>query len=329
MNSKMLISFLATSLAIVASAIEDKCETPLTQEELAGHWVACEGLGETKDKAIDKALKRGVSMVYGQIMSAEDKMESSSSEKTVSTPVGEASVEMSSESLASKMQTKTAGFVREYKVISVGTDNGGLVKAHVHARIVNPRAGVDGVIFVTRPDADPGLKAELTKIGSRVISGADLCKVAEGALCGALTGSKHFAVRTVKDLALTAANDAVTKEMVGAGMVPTSELLQAGQALTCDFILSTRLEKVSYSQKLGRDKKTKKMGKIRSMKIVLALQLTNVRTGVAAASDTVTLELDNSAIAELLEQDEDADLFMATFQTIVQPLRGWIKKSAK
>lgn len=318
------------TLGVLAYAIDDTCATPLTAEQQADHWVACEGSGTSKDKAIDNAIKRGISMVYGQVMTAEDKMQSSSSETTVTTPAGEASVEVTKESMSSAMAKKTAGFVREYKVISVVPDGKDFLKAHVHARIINPRAGVDGVILVAPPDATIELKSDLIKVGPKTtISGKEICKIAEKALCGALAGSKHFRVCTVSDIAATAANNALTSKLVVSGMVPSSELLQAGQMLTADFILTTHLEKVAYSKKLGQDKKTKKFGQMHSMKVTLGFQLTNVRTGTTAGSDTVTISLDNSEIKEMLEADEDADLLRGVFAALVNPLRGWIKKNAK
>lgn len=326
----ILSSAISVMLVGGVFAMEDKCETPLPAELLADHWVACEGSGTSKDKAIDNALKRGVSMVYGQIMSAEDKMQSASSETAVKTPVGEASVEMTSESMASSMEKKTAGFVREYKVISVVPDGVGFLKAHVHARIINPRTGVDGVILVAPPEATIELKSDLIKVGpNSTVSGREICKIAEKALCGALSGSKHFRVCTVSDIAATAANNEMTGKLVASGMVPSSELLQAGQMLTADFILTTHLEKIAYSKKLGQDKKTKKFGQMQSMKVTLGFQLTNVRTGTTAGSDTVTISLDNSEIKEMLEADEDADLLRGVFAALVNPLRGWIKKYAK
>ncbi len=99
--------------------------------------------------------------------------------------------------------------------------------------------------------------------------------------------------------------------------------------LTCDYILSTRLDKISYSSKLGQNKVTKKFGQVKSMKIVLSFRLTNVRTGTTAANDTLTLTLDNDAIDEMLAADEDADLLKGTLSGIVEPLQEWIREKSK
>ncbi len=318
------------TVGVLAYAIDDTCATPLTAEQQADHWVACEGSGTTKDKAIDEALKRGVSMVYGEVISAEDKARSSMSSTTVTTPQGEATSEVLKESMSSSMESKTAGFVREYKVISSEPDGDGLTKVHVHARIINPRAGIDAVILVAPPEASVELKSDLVKVGPKsTVSGKEICKIAEKALCGALSNSKHFRICTIGDIAATAANNALTSKLVASGMVPNSELLQAGQMLTADFILTTHIESITYSKKLGQDKKTKKFGQMQALKMKLSFQLTNVRTGSSAGSDTAVIALDNSAIKEMLEADEDADLLRAVFGELVRPLRGWIKKNAK
>ena len=330
MKNARIVS-VAISIMLIRSvfAMEDLCNIPLSAEQLADHWIACEGMGASKDKAIDNALKRGISMVYGEVISAEDKARSSISSTTLTTTEGGGSSEVIKESMASSIASKTAGFVREYKVISTEPD-GENIKVHVHARIINPRSGIDAVILVTTPEATVELKSELIKVGPKsMVSGKEICKITEKALCGALSNSKHFRICTIGDIVATAKNNAVTEKLVALGMVPSSELLQAGQMLTADYILTTHLEKIAYSKKLGQDKKTKKFGQIQSMKVKLGFQLTNVRTGACVGSDTGTISLDDGEIKEMLEADEDADLLRGVFATLVKPLSEWIKKNAK
>lgn len=325
MNSKTVSSFLAMALSLTAFAIEDKCGEPLSEAQLADHWVASEGVASDKDGAIDKAINRAVSMVYGEVMSAETELKKHTKELSASGPDGDSRVRMSEKDLKSRMDTKTAGFVREYKVISVEPTDGGL-RAHIHARIINPREGVAGVILVTKPEASISLKSELIKVGpGKSFSGQELGEVAENALCGALADSHRYIPRTIKDIKAAAANNQLTTALVGAGMVPSSELLQAGKILMCDYILSSRIEKISYSKKLGQDKKTKKFGQIQAMKVTISLKLTDVRAGSTAANDTLTLALDNDEIRNMQEVDEDADLFRGVMGGIIEPLTEWIK----
>lgn len=306
-------------------ALDDTCATPLSEAQLADHWVASEGVAPDKDSAIDKAIKRAISMVYGEIMSAETELKKHTKELNASGPDGETNARVSEKDLKTRMDTKTAGFVREYKVISVVPTDSGL-RAHVHARIINPRVGVDGVILVTKPESSISLQSELIKVGpGKTVSGRELGNIAENALCGALADSHRFIPRTVKDIKAAVANNRLTTTLVGAGMVPSSELLQAGKILMCDYILSSRIEEISYSKKLGKDKKTKKFGQIQTMKVKICLKLTDVRAGSTAANDTLTLSLDNEQIKSMQETDEDADLFRGVLGGLVEPLTEWIK----
>ena len=329
MKNKFFAIAVASVFAVAAHAIDDECATPLAEAQLADHWVASDGVKADKDSAIDEALKRAVSMVYGELMSGEKNLETHSSELSVSGPDGDAKLRNKSTTLDTTINTKTAAFVREYRVISAVPVKEG-VKVHVHARIISPRGGVDAVILVTRPEASVELESELIKVGpKRTISGREIAAVAEDALCAALAGSSKFRVCTAKDMKKAIANNKLTTALVGAGMAPSSELLQAGRMLTCDYILSTRLDKISYSSKLGQNKATKKFGQVKSMKIVLGFRLTNVRSGTVAANDTLTLTLDNEAINEMLAADEEADLLKGTLTGMVEPLQEWIKENSK
>lgn len=322
--------FLASVFATAACAIDDECATPLTEAQLADHWVACEGVAADKDSAIDDALRRGVSMVFGQIMSAKTGLSSHYGESSAEGPEGRIKTKERDKSLDTSLKTKTAGFVREFKVISISPDRGDSVKAHVHARIVNPRSGVDAVILITKPETSIELKSAIVKVGpKKSISGSEIANVVEGSLCRALSGSSHFKICTMGDIKTTAANNLMTDTLVEAGMAPSSELLQAGKMLTCDYIMSSKLDDVKFTKKIGQDKVTKKFVPIQQMKIVLTVHLTDVRSGTAVANETLTLDLDNDSIKSLLEEDEESDLIRATLDGVIQPLRTWIKHYTK
>lgn len=323
MNGKMILICLGLVSAVAVYGFDDECGTPLSKEQRDAHWVACEGVAKGKEEAISNALKQGLAMVCGEIISAEDKAQSFFQQVTTNGTNVNDVAGVSGESIA---HTKVAGFVREYNVISVAPSEEGL-KAHIHARIINPRAGVDAVILVTKPEATIELLANVVKVGpQKMVSGREICNTVENALCGAIAATRPFRVCTTKDIAAAAANNKLTDALVGAGMVPSSELMHAGQMLTCDYILSTRLVKIAYTKKIAQDKVTKKFGQVQSMKVTLELRLTNVRSGTVSANETLTFMLDNAMIKEMLAADEDADLLRGALSCIIQPLRTWIRK---
>lgn len=322
MKRKLVISFFVLAFAIMAFAIEDNCGEPLSASQRNDHWIAAEGSAVDRDGAIDEAIRRAVSMVYGEIMSAEKKLFKHSSKVSC----GEMNVRKQETELSQDIDVKTAGFVREYRVVSVVPIEGNRQVAHIHARIINPRSGVDAVILVTKPETSIQMKTELIKVGpKKTISGNEIANIVEGALCGALAESWAFRVRTEKEVKASVKSNLETAAFVDANMVPNSELLLAGKLLTTDYVLSTRLEKIVYSKKLIQEKTTKKFGPIHSMKVSLCFRLTDVRTGTAVANDTLNLSLGNEEIKSLLEEDEDADLLRATLGGLVEPLSEWIK----
>lgn len=317
------VAMLVAALTAVGYAMDDECNTPLNKDMIDAHWVACDGFADKKDAAIDNALKQGLAMVCGELISAEDNAQSYFTETTTD---GSTSHQSAGQSSSSIVSSKVAGFVREYKVVSVGPAEDG-IKAHVHARIINPREGVDAVILVTKPQATTEIKSAMIKVGpKKSVSGKEICNIVENTLCGAIAASRPFRVCTTKDIKAAVDNNNMTDALVGAGMVPSSELLHAGQLLTCDYILSVTLEKVAYTKKLGQDKINKKFGQIQTMRVTLRLQLTNVRTGTSSANESVTFLLDNATIKNLQSADEDADLLRAALSCIITPLREWIRK---
>ena len=323
----ILIGIFAQSacLAEMQTYGEGSCGVPL---EGCG-WIECEGSGKTKPEAISEALKQGISMVYGEVMSAEDIAKMRATESMVKTPTGSASVQTGTESFESSMHTKTAGRVREYKIISLKPEPDGFC-AHVHARIINPRSGIGAVILVAPTEAIIQNRTTLYDVGPKQrLSGAEIAKKVEKAICTALSLSKSFRVCTFDDIAATVANNKLTGSLVKEGMVPSSELLEANQMLTTDYILTSRFEDVKYKKTLGQNKTTKKFGTVYSFKVKLSFQLTDVRTGTTAGCDTVTFSLDDAEIREMLEEDEDADLLQGAFRGMIKPLLEWIKKRAK
>ena len=321
-----VLSALGMALCFAASALE-KCDVALE----AG-WIECEGEGRTEDQALDKALKQGVSMVFGVELDAADKMFSASDVKGLQTPAGDVHLEMSRESMESQMMKKTKGRVRAFSIVWVkpNAKDENVLRAHVHANIVNPRAGLDGVILVTPPQADVDTQRKLFDVGPhKRMTGVELCEATEKALCAALSYSKHYRTVTLKDLKSTAANTKLSEEMTRNGLAPSAELLEAGKMLTADYVLSLRLKDFVYSRKMGRDKKTRKLGSIYTMRAVFDVHLTNVRLGAMAGSDTLTLTLDSNTIKALVDENEEADLLATLFYQMTKPLRGWIKANAK
>lgn len=293
-------------------------------------WTVCVGVGSERKTAVQQALVEGISQVYGQMLQNDERMsERMMKIKTNANILGksfEATAKTSVKDQQSSTLTKTAGFVREYRVIQVipKDDN---QEATVYAHIVNPRAGGTVALMVCKPTMTIEDKSTIYQLGPKCrMSGAEVAKAIQFALPNGLAKANKFLILNDKSIGAVIENKVTTDAMVAHGLANASELMQAGQGLTPDFSVRSEIKDISYSKKLGQDKKTKKFGQVYKMTIKINVTLMNDRTGQAVKSDMITLALDNDEIKGLLEEDEDADLLQAALSKLAEPIEEWIGK---
>lgn len=284
-------------------------------------WLECIGNGSDRQAAVSAALTEGIQQVYGLSLQNDSKMK----ERMKKLKFNTKALRISSKETESDTLTKTAGFVKEYRIIEVKEIGGGRMEAKIHALITNPRAG--GVVAVMLYKPDMPLE-DLTKnydIGpKRRLSGSDIANVVGKAFNRAFSGANKFLVLDMDDLEKVVGQQKMAKSMVESGLAPSQELMKAGQLLTADYILTSTIEDLKYSRKIGMDKKTKKFGPIYKMSIRLNYKLTNVTTGQSMMSEVVSATLDNDEISALLAEDEEADLLLALMRKLTGILNGKI-----
>lgn len=293
-------------------------------------WTVCVGMGSERKTAVLQALVEGISQVYGQMLQNDERMsERMKKIKTNANIFGkelQATAKTSVKEQQSSTLTKTAGFVREYRVVQVVPKDGNQ-EATVYAYIVNPRAGGTVALMVCRPTMTIADKSTIYQLGPKLrMSGAEVAKAIQFALPNGLAKTNKFLILNDKSIGAVIENKVTTDVMVMHGLASASELMQAGQGLTPDFSVRSEIKDISYSKKLGKDKKTKKFGQVYKMTIKIDVTLMNDRTGQAVKSDMITLALDNDEIKSLLEDDEDADLLQAVLSKLAEPIEEWIGK---
>lgn len=293
-------------------------------------WTVCVGYGADRKRAVQAALTEGIAQVYGQLLQNDERMSERMKQVQTSASafgkVVEAAAMSSTQTSDSTTLTKTAGFVREFRIIKVVPKDGNH-EATVYAYIVNPRAGGTVALMVCKPTMTIEDKSAIYQLGPKVrMSGAEVAKAIQFALPNGLAKANKFLILNDKSLGAVVENKAMTGAMVATGLANASELMQAGQGLTPDFSLRSEIKDIKYSKKLGQDTKTKKFGQVYKMTIKIEVTLMNDRTGQAVKSDTITLALDNDEIKGLLEEDEDADLLQAALSKLAEPIEEWIGK---
>ncbi len=292
-------------------------------------WIVCVGMGGERKDAVQAALIEGISQVYGQLLENDERqVERMKKLKMNASIMGEemsATMKTKTKETESSTLTKTAGFVREYRVIQVVPKDGNQ-EATVYAYIVNPRAGGTVALMVCKPTMRIEDKTALYSLGPKTkMTGAEVAKAIQFALPNGLAKANKFLILNDKSLEAVIENKVTAEAMVATGLANASELMQAGQGLTPDYSLRSEITEIKYSKKLGQDKKTKKFGQVYKMTIKMNVSLMNDRSGQAVKSDMITLSLDNDEIKGLLAEDEDVDLLQAALSKLAEPIETWIK----
>ncbi len=291
-------------------------------------WIVCVGMGDERKMAVQQALVEGISQVYGQSLQNDSRMSERMKKVKMNGnlfgKVMNATLKTATKEQEESTLTKTAGFVREYRVIQV-LPKDGKQEATVYALIVNPRAGGTSALMVNKPTMRIEDRTTVYQLGpGKRMSGAEVAKVIQFALPNGLAKANKFLILNDKSMAALVENKEMTDAMVAAGVAGQQDLMLAGQGLTPDYSIRTEITDIKYSKKLGQDKKTKKFGQVYKMVIKLNVTLINERLGQAVKSDMITLALDNDEIKGLLEEDEDADLLQAALSKLAEPIEEWI-----
>lgn len=291
------------------------------QSGLPEGWIECIGYGMDRRAAVAAALTEGIQQVYGVSLQNDTKMK----ERMKKLKVNTKALRISAKESESNTLTQTAGFVKEYRIISVKDMGAGKLEAVIHALIINPRAGGVVAIMLHKPDMP---LEDLTKnydLGpNRRLSGSEIAAVVGKTFNRAFANANKFLVLDMEDLAKVANQQAMAKSMVDSGLAPSSELMKAGQLLTADYILTSTIEDLKYSRKLGLNKKTKKFGPVYQMSIRMNYKLTDVTTGRSLLSNIIEAKLDSDEIASLLADNEECDLLLALMGKVTTILNGAI-----
>lgn len=289
-------------------------------------WIECIGNGSDRQSAVAAALTEGIQQVYGLSLQNDSKMK----ERMKKLKVNTKALRVSSKETESNTLTKTAGFVKEYRIIEVKEIGGGRMEAKIHALIVNPRAGGVVAVMLYKPDMPLEDLTKTYDVGpKRRLSGSDIAGVVGKTFNRAFSGANKFLVLDMDDLEKVVGQQKMAKSMVESGLAPSQELMKAGQLLTADYILTSTIEDLKYSRKIGMNKKTKKFGPIYKMSIRLNYKLTNVTTGQSMMSEVISATLDSDEISAILAEDEEADLLLALMRKLTGILNGKIPQKQK
>jgi hypothetical protein len=284
-------------------------------------WVECVGTGKSRPEAVRAALVEGVSMVYGTKLTQDNSV----SIRFKSFQNNTANSALFEKKGASSTLSETAGFVRQYRVLAVKTEDGGLLEATVRAHVVNPRAKAIPAVFVAPMHVSLADKTKNFQVGPKErLSGGDLAKKLESELADALAAANRFMVLSGDSIDKTAFSGDLAKAMVEGGLAPATELLNACEASTADYVLGSALQDVKWTSKVGLDKSTGKFAPQRKLSIRAKVRLTDVRAARIVATEDLVASLDEEEIGMILGEDEDADLLFYALKKIAPSVEEWL-----
>ena len=282
-------------------------------------WIECIGCGTDRKTAVIAALSEGIQQVYGISLQKDARIRERMKKLKFNTKV----LYFAGKDVESNTLTQTAGFVRQFRIISVKELGGGKIEAVLHALIVNPRMGGVVAIMLHKPDMSLDNLSKNFDLGpKRRLAGSEIATVVGKAFNRALVNANKFFVLDMEDLAKVAYQQKMAKSMVDSGLAPSSELMKAGRVLTADYILTSRIEDLKYSRKIGWNEKTNKFVPIYKMSIRMNYKLTDVTNGRSLLSNEIEVKLDSDEITALLDDNEDADLLLALMKKVTTVLSG-------
>lgn len=240
--------------------------------------VDSEGVGQTREEAINTALAEAVGQVNGLSISASTASAQSytSSEVVVGDKTQENSA--ASEAYSKAMSSSTAGHVRGYQVISIESVSDGMVRA---------KLSVDVSCFEKNRQSDRIRIAVVPfKASSELADRRDTLKFAgklNQSIVSYLAATRHFAVldKDFEDMRLDELDRIMSPD------VPLEERARLGQTLAADYILTGTLTDYIFKTEEKVVPFTNEIRKVTTGELAFEWRLIEAATGQIMLSDIV------------------------------------------
>lgn len=277
-------------------------------------WVECIGEGKNRKEAVIAALVEGVQQVYGLLL----KNNSSLAENIEKFKDNSNNISTTITTIQNNTFTATFGLIKEFRIIEEISLDKDKVKVIVHAHIIKPRLANTISLLVYNPIMDFDLLTQTYTCGpKKEISGSNLIKEVHKALTRAFVETNKYSVSTNESLTNVIKQQKNNLAMVSSNLSPSSELLKFCQILTCDYILTSKVEELKYSRVTTFNRKTNKFAPSHNMLLVFNYKITNVTTGKIVANKEISVSLTNEEISNLLDKNPNSNLLRAIINKAV------------
>jgi len=249
-----------------------------------------EGRGPTLNAAVDQAILIAIQQVNGKTMDASSMQFSGG----VALSVGEDKLDIGSSAFAELVATRTRGAVTDFKMLSRKDLEGGDVAVTIQASVAKfqkpaSAALLKVVVAPFRSDASSFVIDESNIPADRVI------QELRQSIVNSLVQTRRV---SVIDREFT---DEVQGELelIESGRMATEEFARLGEQLLADYLLVGRVEEFGYQRHERQLRTSERTVVSHSGGARLSIRLINVTTGQVELSDTVEVELPQTAATTL------------------------------
>lgn len=266
-------------------------------------WIVCIGRGADRNGAVRAALIEGIQQVYGVYLENEETVK----KRFEQFKSGSVSATRKTSAQSQSMLTQSKGFIREYRILSV-TNVGDAQEARVKAWIVNPRAGGFRTILLYPMSIRMEKETNQYNVGPELrLSGAEIASMCSSRFEDAFNQTNRFVVLNKSDLEKVLVEQNETAKLVLAGRALPLEMAKSGQLLCADYIFIPEFEDISYSRKIGFDKKAGKFLPNETLSLSFKYRLLDVRTGSRIKNEEMSVRIGNDEIRQLPEDNGNKD----------------------
>ena len=268
-------------------------------------WIECIGEGVNRKEAVINALIEGVQQVYGVLL----RNNSAYAENINKFKINAFKLNSTIKEIQTNTLTATCGLIKEFRIIEEIPLGENKVKITIYAHIINPRSNNVISLLIYDPIMNfEQLNRTYTCGPKKEISGSDLIKEVKKSLINSFVNSNKYMVYTHESIANVIKQQNNNISLVAMNLSPSYELLKACQILTCDYILTCKIEELKYFRVTQFNPKTNKFSPFHNMSLIFNYKITNVTTGKIIFFKEISLSLTNEEIKPLLENDSNTNL---------------------
>ena len=246
-----------------------------------------QGRGTALSEAINDALLEAIGQVNGKQL----KGETSRATEEVSEVEGKESSYYSSEAFAQKIQERTEGAVKDYRLVQKRETETGwevVVRARIAKYEKSPSSSRKRIAIMP-----VRLMADSYTLSGEPVSKEKVSVAVNQKLSDYLTQTRKFSILDREYMRETLGE----KELIRSDQTPAEDTARLGQQLAADYVLVGTLRALAYSEIEEKSRASNRVYTKGAGRAELGFRLINVATQQVAVSDTATVKISEAPLS--------------------------------